>query len=108
MIPTRRPPSGPPASVGVLAKYAQAYARAGNISEGRVRTWISYMITAGVLERATANGHPHFIIKGGVALELRYIIAAAPAVKGSVSADLYPTRDSRSWVRWLRDYSGSV
>jgi hypothetical protein len=29
------------------------------------------MITAGVLERATANGHPHFLIKGGVALELR-------------------------------------
>lgn len=71
MIPTRRPPSGPPPSVGVLAKYAQAYARANSISEGRVRTWVSYMITAGVLERATANGHPHFLIKGGVALELR-------------------------------------
>jgi len=29
------------------------------------------MITAGVLERSAASGHPHFIIKGGVALELR-------------------------------------
>lgn len=29
------------------------------------------MITAGVLERAAHDGHPQFIIKGGVALELR-------------------------------------
>jgi hypothetical protein len=29
------------------------------------------MITAGMLERAAAGNHPHFIIKGGVALELR-------------------------------------
>jgi hypothetical protein len=68
---TRKPPSGPPPSAGVLAKYAQAYARASGVSEGRVRTWISYMITAGVLERAASDGHPKFIIKGGVALELR-------------------------------------
>jgi hypothetical protein len=71
VIPTRKPPSGPPPSVGVLAKYAQAYARASGVSEGRVRTWISYMITAGVLERAAGDGHPQFVIKGGVALELR-------------------------------------
>ncbi len=71
MIPKRKPPSSPPPSVGVLAKYAQAYARASGVSEGRVRTWISYMITAGVLERAATGGDPHFIIKGGVALELR-------------------------------------
>jgi nucleotidyltransferase AbiEii toxin of type IV toxin-antitoxin system len=29
------------------------------------------MITAGVLERAAGDGHPQFVIKGGVALELR-------------------------------------
>ena len=71
MIPTRKPPSRPPPSAGVLAKYAQAYARASGVREGRVRTWISYMITAGVLERAAGDGNPQFIIKGGVALELR-------------------------------------
>ena len=71
MIPPRKPPNRPPPSAGVLAKYAQAYARASGISEGRVRTWISYMITAGVFERATGDGSPQFIIKGGVALELR-------------------------------------
>jgi hypothetical protein len=35
---------------GVLAKYVQAYARANGLGEGRVRAWISYMITAGMLE----------------------------------------------------------
>jgi hypothetical protein len=59
------------AAAGVLAKYAQAYARANEIAEGRVRAWISYMITAGVLQRAAAVGQPPFIVKGGVALELR-------------------------------------
>jgi hypothetical protein len=57
--------------VGVLAKHVLAYARAGDLAEGRVRAWISYMITAGILERATATGQPPFVIKGGVALELR-------------------------------------
>ena len=71
VIPPRKPPNRPPPSAGVLAKYAQAYARASGVSEGRVRTWISYMITAGVFERATGDGNPQFIIKGGVALELR-------------------------------------
>jgi hypothetical protein len=71
MTPGRRAPTGPPASAGVLAKYMQAYARANRLAEGRVRAWISYMITAGMLERAVAGGQPPFIVKGGVALELR-------------------------------------
>jgi hypothetical protein len=62
---------GAPRSAGVLAKYVLAYARIGHLAEGRVRAWISYMITAGMLERATAGGHLSFLIKGGVALELR-------------------------------------
>jgi hypothetical protein len=57
--------------VGVLAKYVLAYARASNLAEGRVRSWISYMVTAGMLERATTASEPPFVIKGGVALELR-------------------------------------
>lgn len=71
MIPGRRAPTGPPASAGVLAKYVQAYARANGLAEGRVRAWISYMIMAGMLERAAAGDPPPFIVKGGVALELR-------------------------------------
>jgi hypothetical protein len=68
---TRQPPTGPPPSAGVLAKYAQAYASEASVSEGRVRGWISYMIMAGALERAAVGGSPRFIVKGGVALELR-------------------------------------
>ncbi len=64
-------PTGPPPSAGVLARYAQAYARELGVAEGRVRAWVAYMILAGVLERATDADAPRFIVKGGVALELR-------------------------------------
>ena len=67
----RKPPSGPPPSAGVLARYAQAYARELGVAEGRVRAWVAYMIMAGVLERHESAGSPRFIVKGGVALELR-------------------------------------
>lgn len=46
-------PTGPPPSAGVLARYAQAYARELGVAEGRIRAWVAYMILAGVLERAT-------------------------------------------------------
>jgi hypothetical protein len=67
----RKPPSGPPPSAGVLARYAQAYARELGVADGRVRAWVAYMIMAGVLERNESAGSPRFIVKGGVALELR-------------------------------------
>lgn len=67
----RKPPSGLPASAGVLAKYVLAYAREAGVAEGRVRGWISYMVLAGLLERAATAGQPRFIVKGGIALELR-------------------------------------
>lgn len=70
MSPGRRP-AGPPPSAGVLARYAQAYARELGVAEGRVRSWVSYMIMAGVLERSSSTDSPRFILKGGVALELR-------------------------------------
>ncbi|MEO8076305.1 MAG: nucleotidyl transferase AbiEii/AbiGii toxin family protein [Acidobacteriota bacterium] len=55
----------------MLARYAQVYAREAGVAEGRVRAWVAYMIMAGALERATRAGGPQFIVKGGVALELR-------------------------------------
>ena len=75
--PGPKRPNGPPASVGVLAKYAQAYARSSGVAEGRVRGWVAHMALAGALEssnnRALPNGREQyrFTIKGGVALELR-------------------------------------
>ena len=64
-------PVDPPPSAGVLARYAQSYAREADVAEGRVRAWIAYMILAGALERAARAGSPRFLVKGGVALELR-------------------------------------
>jgi hypothetical protein len=55
----------------VLARYAQAYARELGVTEGRVRAWVAYMILAGKLERAADADAPNFLVKGGVALELR-------------------------------------
>src|SRR6185503_6430592 len=70
--PRQKPPTGPPPSAGVLARYARAYAKELAVSEGRVRAWISYMILAGLLEQSSKNSDGHrFTIKGGVALELR-------------------------------------
>ena len=56
----------------MLARYARAYAKDLGVSEARVRAWISYMILADVLERAsTTDDGYRFTVKGGVALELR-------------------------------------
>lgn len=71
MTAGRKQLAGPPPSAGVLARYAQAYAREVGVAEGRVRAWVAYMIMAGALERATGAADPLFIVKGGVALELR-------------------------------------
>lgn len=72
MSAPRKPPSGPPSSAGVLAKYVRAQARELGVAERRVRAWISYMILAGLLERSAGeSGGYRFTIKGGVALELR-------------------------------------
>ena len=71
MSASRKRPTGPPPSAGVLARYAQAYARELGVAEGRVRAWVAYMIMAGVFDRATNADSPLFIVKGGVALELR-------------------------------------
>jgi hypothetical protein len=68
---SRKRPAGPPPSAGVLARHAQAYARDLGVAEGRVRGWVAYMIMAGVLDRAADVDQPRFIVKGGVALELR-------------------------------------
>ncbi|HTE47621.1 MAG TPA: nucleotidyl transferase AbiEii/AbiGii toxin family protein [Gemmatimonadaceae bacterium] len=70
--PRQKPPTEPPPSAGVLARYARAYAKELGVSEGRVRAWISYMVLAGLLEqsRQSSDGF-QFTVKGGVALELR-------------------------------------
>ena len=70
--PRQKPPTEPPASAGVLARYARAYAKELGVSEGRVRAWISYMVLVGLLEQSRESSEGfQFTVKGGVALELR-------------------------------------
>ena len=61
-----------PRSEGELAKRVLVYARRQNLAEGRVRRWISHMVLCGALiDRSQRASQPDFLIKGGVALELR-------------------------------------
>lgn len=61
-----------PPSVGKLEKYVLAHANREGLAVGRVRHWISFMMLSGALDRAAGRpGGPRFIVKGGVALELR-------------------------------------
>lgn len=61
-----------PPSVGKLEKYVLAHANREGVAVGRVRHWISFMMLSGALDRAAERSSgPRFIVKGGVALELR-------------------------------------
>lgn len=61
-----------PPSVGKLEKYVLAHANREGLAVGRLRHWISFMMLSGALDRAAGRpGGPRFIVKGGVALELR-------------------------------------
>ena len=66
-------PVRPPASERVLTRYVNAFARRNDTDVSRVRRLISFMALAGALRQATrhVDGVPAFVVKGGVALELR-------------------------------------
>jgi hypothetical protein len=73
--PLRRPatPKTRTALEQLVGRYSKHYA----IPQERIRNWISFMILAGALERVQdAAGNPAFVIKGGVALELRLRLRA--------------------------------
>jgi hypothetical protein len=67
-------PAKPPASERALTRYVAAYARETGADVARVRRVISFMAIAGALRQAArADGDtPRFVVKGGVALELRF------------------------------------
>lgn len=66
-----------PKTKSVLEQMVGRYARYYGIPQGRVRGWISFMVLGGALERLKdAEGVPAFVVKGGVALELRLRLRA--------------------------------
>lgn len=66
-------PAKPPSSERTLTRYVGAYARETGVDVARVRRLISFMAIAGALQQAeSGDGEaPRFVVKGGVALELR-------------------------------------
>lgn len=65
-------PVRPPVSERMLTRYVTAYARRSDTDVARVRRLISFMALAGALRQGRDEvGRPAFVVKGGVALELR-------------------------------------
>lgn len=59
-------------SAGPLTKAVRAYAKTNGTADGRVRSWIAYMMLSGLLQKASEEGSGvPMTVKGGVALELR-------------------------------------
>jgi hypothetical protein len=62
----------PPHSVHVLQRWIAEAERESGVAVARQQRWVSYMILAAILDRVRdTRGQPLFLLKGGVALELR-------------------------------------
>ncbi|HUF99214.1 MAG TPA: nucleotidyl transferase AbiEii/AbiGii toxin family protein [Ilumatobacter sp.] len=63
----------PPHNANVLGRWLTESANHSGIAAGRLRRWLGFMIVAAMLDQARHrdDGEPLFLIKGGVAMELR-------------------------------------
>jgi hypothetical protein len=63
----------PPRNATMLATWLDRAANTSGIAAGRLRRQLGFMILAAMLDSArdTADGQPLFLVKGGVAMELR-------------------------------------
>lgn len=62
----------PPHSTQVIQKWVSDYARERGIAVGRLQRWIWFMVVLAVLDRVRdEEDDPLFLLKGGVAMELR-------------------------------------
>jgi nucleotidyltransferase AbiEii toxin of type IV toxin-antitoxin system len=75
MNPLRR--ERPPHNAQVLERWAREWADAERVPVARVQRLVSYMVIAAMLDTMRgADGEPLFLIKGGVAMELRLALRA--------------------------------
>ena len=67
------PRSKPPHNANVLGKWLTEAATESGVAAGRLRRQLGFMILAAMLDSARDHddGHPLFLVKGGVAMELR-------------------------------------
>ncbi len=63
----------PPFNVNVLERWLGETSGQSGVAAGRLRRWLGFMIVAGMLDAArhAEDGEPLFLVKGGVAMELR-------------------------------------
>jgi nucleotidyltransferase AbiEii toxin of type IV toxin-antitoxin system len=64
----------PPHNVNVLGRWLTEASQLSGIAAGRLRRWLGFMVVAAMLgnARRVEDGQPLFLIKGGVAMELRF------------------------------------
>lgn len=67
-----RPPKRTPSQVSHLERLLENYSRATGVAPNRLRRWMTMMVMIGALDRVQADPEqPLFLVKGGVAMELR-------------------------------------
>jgi hypothetical protein len=67
----------PPRNARTLRSWVDGRARAEGMTTGRLQRWVSYMVLVGALDRVRdLQGEPLFLVKGGVAMELRLKLEA--------------------------------
>lgn len=73
----RPPRKVPPPNRAALQQAVERYAEYHGLAPNRVQRWIAFMVLGGALARISSEeGEPTFLIKGGVALELRLGVRA--------------------------------
>lgn len=67
------PRNKPPHDVNVLGRWLGEASTHSGVAAGRLRRWLGFMAVVGMLDQARhdADGSPLFLVKGGVAMELR-------------------------------------
>jgi hypothetical protein len=72
-----KPCSKAPHGVSVLQRWIREAEAATGVAVVRQQRWVSYMVLASMLTTVRdATGAPLFLVKGGVAMELRFDVAA--------------------------------
>lgn len=68
----------PPHNVNVLERWLGEASKQSGVAAGRLRRWLGFMVVAAMLDEArhADDGEPLFLVKGGVAMELRVDIGA--------------------------------
>jgi hypothetical protein len=67
----------PPRSARALRSLVDGHARAEGLATARVQRWVAYMVLVAALDRVRdSEGEPLFLVKGGVAMELRLKLEA--------------------------------